>query len=54
MVNQLGVLQTLFPRDVLFPKVCDLTVKPLASCVPAPTPWLAYADMKQKNRSSGS
>jgi len=35
MSNQLGVLQTLFPHDVLFPKNCDLTVKPLASCVPA-------------------
>ena len=35
MSNQLGVLQTAFPHDVLFPKNCDLTVKPLASCVPA-------------------
>ena len=35
MSNQLGVLQTVFPRDVLFPKNCDLSVKPLASCVPA-------------------
>jgi hypothetical protein len=35
MNNQLGVLQTLFPRDVLFPKSCDLSVKPAASCVPA-------------------
>lgn len=35
MSNQLGILQTLFPHDILFPKNCDLTVKPLASCVPA-------------------
>jgi len=35
MSNQLGVLQTLFPREVLFPKNCDLSVKPPASCVPA-------------------
>jgi len=38
MSNQLGVLQTLFPYDVLFPKNCDLSVKPPASCVPVSTP----------------
>lgn len=35
MNNQLNILQTLFPHDVLFPKNCDLSVKPPASCVPA-------------------
>lgn len=35
MSNQLGVLQTVFPHDVLFPKNCDLSVKPPASCVAA-------------------
>lgn len=35
MSNQLDVLQTAFPYAVLFPKNCDLSVKPPASCVPA-------------------
>jgi len=35
MSNQLGVLRTQYPYDVLFPKSCDLSLKPPASCVPA-------------------
>lgn len=35
MSNQLGVLQSLYPYSVLFPKSCDLSIKPPASCVPA-------------------
>jgi len=35
MSNQLGILGTLYPYNVLFPKTCDLQTKPPASCVPA-------------------
>jgi len=33
MSNQLDILQKLYPYNVLFPKSCDLAVKPPASCV---------------------
>lgn len=35
MNNQLNILNALYPYDVLFPKSCDLSIKPPASCVPA-------------------
>jgi hypothetical protein len=35
MSNQLDVLKAMFPYSALFPKSCDLSTKPPASCVPA-------------------
>ena len=48
MSNQLGVLQTVFPHDALFPKNCDLSVKPPASFVLASI--LRSASMLTSNR----